>query len=224
MSLESGADIARIGELDQKLWVALACPTTGLEFDEKTLFLIDTDNDGRIRASELIAAVNWTCNLLKRPSDLIKGSPALSLEAVNDSTPEGAQLLASAKQLLINLGKTSASAVTLEDTADQTKIFAATNFNGDGIVPADAADDGGHQKLGPARLMTMVLAVGTSMPVSMMVEHSSTLCLPPTNSRITRSSSRSGIWPWATTMRASGSSASSFMRRFSMVSTSLCKK
>ena len=35
--------------LDQKLWVALACPTSGLEFDSKTLALIDTDKDGRIR-------------------------------------------------------------------------------------------------------------------------------------------------------------------------------
>jgi hypothetical protein len=54
--------------------------------------------------------------------------------------------------------------------------------------------------------MTMVLAVGTSMPVSMMVEHSSRLKRCATKSRITRSSSRSGIWPWATAMRASGSS------------------
>lgn len=141
VSLESGADFTRLGQLDQKLWVALACPTTGIEFDAKTAALIDTNQDGRIRAPELISAVNWTCNLLKNPGDLVKGSPALPLSAINDATPEGVQLLASAKQLLINLGKADAGAVTLDDTADQAKIFAATNFNGDGIVPADAADD-----------------------------------------------------------------------------------
>ena len=139
--LDSGADFMRLGQLDQKLWVALACPTTGIEFDPKTAALIDTDKDGRIRAPELIAAVNWTCELLKSPSDLLKNSPALPLDAINDATPDGAQLLTSAKQLLANLGKGEASAVTLEDTADQSKIFAATNFNGDGIVPADAASD-----------------------------------------------------------------------------------
>ncbi len=53
--LETGADLMALDQLDQKLWVALACPTTGLEFD-KTLALIDTDKDGRIRAPELIAA------------------------------------------------------------------------------------------------------------------------------------------------------------------------
>ena len=72
--------------------------------------------------------------------------------------------------------------------------------------------------------MTMVLALGTSMPVSMMVEHSSTLWRWATKSRITRSSSRSGIWPWATAMRASGSNSVSFSARFWMVSTSLCRK
>jgi len=55
----SGADIARIGELDQKLWVALACPTRGIEFDTRTLDLIDTDHDGRIRPPKLIAACRW---------------------------------------------------------------------------------------------------------------------------------------------------------------------
>ena len=60
--------------------------------------------------------------------------------------------------------------------------------------------------------MTMVLAVGTSMPVSMMVEHSSRLWRWAMKSRITRSSSRSGSWPWATAMRASGSSSSSWSR------------
>lgn len=57
--LDTGADLMALDELDQKLWVALACPTTGLEFDSNTLALIDTDKDGRIRAPELIAAVKW---------------------------------------------------------------------------------------------------------------------------------------------------------------------
>ena len=48
--LDSGADILALDQLDQKLWVALSCPTRGLEFDSRTLDLIDTDHDGRIRA------------------------------------------------------------------------------------------------------------------------------------------------------------------------------
>jgi hypothetical protein len=141
VKLESGADLANLDQLDQKLWVALACPTTGLEFDAKTLALVDTDKDGRIRVPELIAAAKWTTGLLKNPDDLIKPKPALPLSAINDATPEGKQLVSSARQILINLGKKDATVITLEDTADTAKIFAATNFNGDGIIPADAAND-----------------------------------------------------------------------------------
>ena len=63
VKLTSGADLLHLDQLDQKLWVALACPTTGLEFDSQTLKLIDTDHDGRIRARDIIAACRWagTC-------------------------------------------------------------------------------------------------------------------------------------------------------------------
>jgi hypothetical protein len=47
VALTSGADLMALDQLDQKLWVALACPTSGLEFDKATLALIDTDKDGR---------------------------------------------------------------------------------------------------------------------------------------------------------------------------------
>ena len=50
--LETGADLMALDQLDQKLWVALACPTRGIEFGTRTLDLIDTDLDGRIRANE----------------------------------------------------------------------------------------------------------------------------------------------------------------------------
>jgi hypothetical protein len=33
VKLDTGADLMHLDQLDQKLWVALACPITGLEFD-----------------------------------------------------------------------------------------------------------------------------------------------------------------------------------------------
>ena len=44
----------------------------GLAFDARTLELIDSDKDGRIRATELIAAVKWAGALLKNPDDCIR--------------------------------------------------------------------------------------------------------------------------------------------------------
>jgi hypothetical protein len=139
--LDSGSDLAALEQLDQKLWVALSCPTRGLEFDSKTLDLIDTDKDGRIRAPEIIAAAKWACAVLKNPDSLLKSSSTLPLDAINDAAPEGKQLLASAKQILLNLGKREESSISIDDTTDTARIFAQTQFNGDGIVPADCTED-----------------------------------------------------------------------------------
>jgi hypothetical protein len=136
--LDSGSDLAALDELDQKLWVALACPTTGVEFDTATLALIDTDKDGRIRAPELIAAAKWAAGMLKNPDDLLKSSPTLPLSAINDATPEGKQVLASARQILGTLKK-EADVITLEETSTVSDKFAETLFNGDGVIPVDSA-------------------------------------------------------------------------------------
>ncbi len=142
VKLKTGADLMNLDQLDQKLWVALACPTRGLEFDPKTLDLIDTDKDGRVRAPELIAAVKWAGSMLKNPDDLVKGGDGVAFSAFNDATPEGKQLLASAKQICVNLGKKDATAITLADASDANKIFVNTTFNGDGvIIPESAGDD-----------------------------------------------------------------------------------
>jgi hypothetical protein len=97
LRFESGADLLALENLDQKLWAALACPTRGMEFDNKTLDLIDTDKDGRVRAPEVIAAVKWTGSLLRDPGELLKGNDELPLMSINDATPEGKQILSSAR-------------------------------------------------------------------------------------------------------------------------------
>src|SRR5690606_31962582 len=67
-------DYRRLKDLDQKLWVALAWPVRGLELDERTLALIDSDGDGRVRAPEVIAAVQWMDDRIKDLAALKDGS------------------------------------------------------------------------------------------------------------------------------------------------------
>jgi hypothetical protein len=136
--ISSGADLLNLDQLDQKLWVALACPTTGVEFDKATLALIDTDKDGRVRAPELIAAAKWAGGLLKNPDDLLKGGPTLKPAAINDATPEGKLIANFSRQVL---GKTDTGEVTFDEAAAAAQTFAAKPFNGDGIIPADSASD-----------------------------------------------------------------------------------
>ena len=147
VTLDSGADLLALEHLDQKLWVALSCPVKGLELDEKTLALIDTDGDGRIRVPELIAAIKWAAARLKDAGELLRGSDALPLAAINDTTPDGQALLASARQILINLGQGNASAITAGQTGDTAAIFAASPLNGDGVIPPEASDDPAVQQL-----------------------------------------------------------------------------
>lgn len=147
VSLERGADLLALEHLDQKLWVALSCPTKGLEFDCRTLELIDTDKDGRIRAPELIAAIKWAASLLKNPDALVSGKPRLALSDINDSTPQGKMILSSARQVLNILGKGDQQDIGVEDTSDQGRIFKQALLNGDGVVPVDTAQDEETKKL-----------------------------------------------------------------------------
>ena len=147
VALTSSADLLGLEQLDQKLWVALSCPVKGLELDEKTLALIDTDGDGRIRAPELIAVIKWAATHLSDLGVLLAGSDGLPLAAFNPATPEGRAVLASARQILANLGKKDASVVTVADAGDTAKIFAASPLNGDGVIPPDATADTAVQQL-----------------------------------------------------------------------------
>ncbi|MFM9926861.1 hypothetical protein VLK31_28010 [Variovorax sp. H27-G14] len=137
----SGEDIARIGELDQKLWVALACPTRGIDFDARTLDLIDADHDGRVRPPEVVAACEWVCARLRNPDVLLQGSDVLTLDELDDSNPAGARLREEAHRLLQIQGKPDASTLTLADIADRGELLAAMRFNGDGVVTPETAQD-----------------------------------------------------------------------------------
>ena len=138
--ITSGADIAHLGELDRKLWTVLSCPAKSLEFDQKTLELIDTDHDGNIRVDEVIATAEWLTGILKDPDLLLTRGTEIPFSAFNEENPEGAKLLSSAKQILANL-KLEKDSIALEDTADLTKVFADTKFNGDGVITPASADD-----------------------------------------------------------------------------------
>ncbi|MDO9106417.1 MAG: hypothetical protein Q7U57_15810 [Methylovulum sp.] len=147
VQLNNAQDLKALPELDQKLWAALSCPAHGLQIDTQTLAFLDTDSDDRIRAPEIVAAVQWVTGLLKEPDDLLKASAVLPLNAINDTHVEGQRLLSSAREILKNLDKSTATVITLDDLADMTKIFANTRFNGDGIIPVKAADNDADKQL-----------------------------------------------------------------------------
>jgi len=139
--LADGDDLTHLDELDQKLWLALSCPTRGLEFDGRTLDLIDTDHDGHIRPGEVLGVVRWARDAFRSLQVLFSRGDKVPLAEINDKTGLGKELLAESKHILQSLGRPEADTISLEDIADTTKILAATRFNGDGILPAQSAGD-----------------------------------------------------------------------------------
>ena len=144
--LNTVEDLKQLNTLDPKLWVALSCPVNDLEIDRRTLSLIDFDADERVRIEEMLTAVNWTMTRLAQPESLFKGGD-LPLAAINHSDPEGEKLLASAKQILANMGAADATHISVEQAANTDKIYGQSRLNGDGVIAKDATDDVTVQQL-----------------------------------------------------------------------------
>lgn len=119
--IDKPADLLAIGTLDQKLWVALSCPVAGSEFDRRTLALIDSDNDGHIRAPELIAAVRWAGERLGDYAALEGETDGVPLAAINAADEEGALIAAAAREVLAENG---GEAVTVEAASAAQARFA----------------------------------------------------------------------------------------------------
>lgn len=145
--LASGADLLNLDQLDQKLWVALACPVAGLVFDRRTLELIDSDGDGRIRANELVAAIKWAGALLKDADVLVQAPDTLALDAIDGSQETGRAVLEAARTVLQGLGKGEAGSISIADSMQALQAFHAMPFNGDGVITVAAAQDPALQAL-----------------------------------------------------------------------------
>jgi hypothetical protein len=128
--------VIRLGGLDPKLWMALAMPTRGTELDARTLELLDTDKDGRIRVPEVLAAVDFVEKTFREPDEVVRGGESLPLGGIRD-----ARLQAAAKRVLASIGKQDAAAITLADVTAHAEVVAKLPLNGDGVLPPGSAGD-----------------------------------------------------------------------------------
>ena len=117
VKIATGSDIAHLAELDEKMWTVLSCPVKGLELDEKTLSYIDTNHDGHVHVSEVVATAKWLVAVLKDMNLLVPGTDEVRLDALNAATPEGQQLLEAARGILAAAGKADADSISLADSS-----------------------------------------------------------------------------------------------------------
>ncbi len=141
VTLETAEELSRLRELDPKLWAALSCPASGLEFDSRTLDLLDSDNDGRIRIPEVLDAMDWVRERLTDLSELALRPEALPLSSIRTDTEKGRLLAATAANALKNLGREGEEAIRYEDVALAAASANALLCNGDGIIPQHAELD-----------------------------------------------------------------------------------
>lgn len=127
--ITKGEDIRHLGELDQKMWTVLSCPTTGLEIADTTLKLMDTDGDGKIRVNEIVNAANWLTGITRDADILLKSTDEVALLDLNPDNAEAQQMLEVAKRIAGDK-----PAVALAD------VLAAESTVADGI-PAAAVKD-----------------------------------------------------------------------------------
>lgn len=96
VKIQSGDDIRHLGELDQKMWTVLSCPVTGLEIDERSLRLMDTDGDGQLHVTEVIKTAEWLSATLRNLDTLYLQTDRVDkdnimdpdLRAIADKLPE----------------------------------------------------------------------------------------------------------------------------------------
>jgi hypothetical protein len=120
----------------------------GLYYDERTLDMLDSDRDGRVRVPEILGGCKWLGLVLKDADVLLKGEDGVELKNIRDDTPEGAQVLKAARHILKSFGKEGATRITVGDTTQTADLFAKARLNGDGIVAPDTVEDAAARQVG----------------------------------------------------------------------------
>ena len=145
VKIQSGEDIRHLGELDEKLWTVLSCPTTGLEIDSESLRLMDSDGDGKLRVKEVQQAAAWLCSVLRDPEVLLAGKDELRVEDIADEGIRGvAEQIINLKickfeNLKITAGETPASPVV--SLADVEAAIAGVSIEATAAPEAPFAAD-----------------------------------------------------------------------------------
>ena len=124
--IKSGEDIRHLGQLDEKLWTVLACPSSGLEIADESLQLIDQDADGKIHVKDVVTTSEWLCQVLKNPNTLLAATDTIALGDIADADMAAvAGELAADGQLSLAAVRAAIAAVSVEMEAVPEAPYAA---------------------------------------------------------------------------------------------------
>lgn len=94
VKIETADEIKRLPELDPKLWTVLSCPVCGLELEEKSLTLLDSNKDGAIHINEINDIAKYLSRVLNGLDILLTEGDDLPLSAINRNDADGEKIAA----------------------------------------------------------------------------------------------------------------------------------
>ena len=154
VKIQSGEDIRHLGELDEKLWTVLSCPTVGLEIDEASLKLMDTDGDGKLHVKEVVKTTDWLCATLTNPDVLLAGEAQLKVsEIADESIRSVAEKIATDGVITLDAVRATIGAVTVE-----TQAVPDAPYSGEVTAAYKACKDAYSQYFATARMQALGLA------------------------------------------------------------------
>lgn len=135
-------DVLNLENLDPKMWTALACPVSGLEFSEETLNLLDSDKNGRVRVPEILSVISYIKKYFAKPEIIMTEGDSIPLEALSETNFAcGHSPLESATSVLKILNKPDSKEICYNDVSASDKLFTPNVINGDGVLPAECIKD-----------------------------------------------------------------------------------
>ena len=105
LRIETAADLEAILALDESHWVATSAPTEVFRCDPHFISLLDPDGSGRIHTNEMKDAIGWFLKVISDRSKLRERTNHVPLSAINTASPEGKEILTSAKYVLNTLDR-----------------------------------------------------------------------------------------------------------------------
>ena len=154
VKIQSGEDIRHLSELDEKMWTVLSCPTVGLEIDEISLKLMDTDNDGKLHVKEVVKTADWLCATLTNPDVLLAGEAQLKVSEIADESIRAvAEKIAVDGVVTLDGVRAAIGAVAVE-----TKAVPDAPYSGEVTAAYKACKDAYSQYFATARMQALGLA------------------------------------------------------------------
>ena len=129
LRIDDAEDLRHLDNLDDPFWMATSAPTDQMICDSGALEFLDSSGNGRIISGELRQARQWLFRVLKNLDGVSEGREVLELEDVDETEPEGAQLLVAARRILANLDRGHAPNISLAEIRNTRAILAKGAVN-----------------------------------------------------------------------------------------------